>query len=199
MIRPEEGTVAYWDDQAGTLDDARFATWAVVEDEWDETTDSCLAVLAMEAPIAAGDRGVVLDVGCGVGRLAIPLAGGWRGADVIGVDFSQAMIDHARKVAVEVDVPNVQFRCVDAGKLVGIPGQVDYAYSVAVLQHQQDDKAAAIVASVAQVLRPGGRFVFQVTDDRPWDEWIYDAGLTLVDARHAVFPTWTWIIADKPT
>jgi len=44
---------------------------------------------------AAGVR--VLDIGCGTGRMAIPLAE--EGAEVMGIDFAPAMIERARELA----------------------------------------------------------------------------------------------------
>src|SRR5262245_22929677 len=51
--------------------------------------------------------GLVLDVGCGSGDLAIALAE--RGCRVVGVDFVPAAIDHAREKARSL-APNVAER-----------------------------------------------------------------------------------------
>ena len=42
------------------------------------------------------ERNSALELACGTGRLAIPLA--QRGLSVTGIDFSSAMLDLARKV-----------------------------------------------------------------------------------------------------
>src|SRR5687767_10601498 len=46
-----------------------------------------------------------LDFGCGVGRVAIPLAR--RCDEVVGIDISSAMIDEARRNAASFGVDNV--------------------------------------------------------------------------------------------
>src|SRR5215467_6760587 len=52
-------------------------------------------------------RGIALELGCGVGRLALPLASSFQ--EVWGVDIAAAMVRTARVVASDRRVPNAHF------------------------------------------------------------------------------------------
>jgi len=121
-----------------------------------------------------GER--ILDLGCGTGALTAEIA--TRGAEVMGVDRSEEMIGQARK-----KFPALQFEVLDARQLRVNLGQVDArrwsatgdkadrveearevgrlgfdaVFSNAVLHWIPE--AAEVIAGVAQVLKPGGRFV----------------------------------------
>ena len=48
--------------------------------------------------IQAAEPGLVVDLGCGPGKLTATLAGRWPGAEVIGIDSSPEMIEAARQL-----------------------------------------------------------------------------------------------------
>src|SRR5919199_1319404 len=95
----------------------------------------------------------VLDLGCGTGGHAVPLAN--RGYDVVGVDRSPHMLDRARA------------RTASARFEVGEIGSLDLAdrfdavlMMFAVLGYQTANAdARAALASVRRHLRPGGLFM----------------------------------------
>ena len=59
------------------------------------------------------DGSAVLDVGCGPGHYAIALAKGGA-SEVVGIDFSQAMIDLARRNAIAANLESrCRFQCAD--------------------------------------------------------------------------------------
>lgn len=95
----------------------------------------------------AGER--ILDLGCGTGDIAATLAD--RGARVVGVDASPAMIDNAR-----TRFPAIDFRLADAAELP-FEAEFDAVYSHAVLHWVLRADDAAI--GIARTLKPGGRFV----------------------------------------
>jgi demethylmenaquinone methyltransferase/2-methoxy-6-polyprenyl-1,4-benzoquinol methylase len=100
------------------------------------------------AGVGAGSR--ALDVATGTGDLAIELAA--RGASVIGVDFSPAMLDLARGKA-----PDVDFEEGDALALRFADGEFDAATVGFGARNFADlDKG---LRELARVTRPGGRVV----------------------------------------
>ena len=95
--------------------------------------------------------GIVLDIGCGTGRLLRRIALRWPLARLTGVDPAEGMIEKARPLA-----PSVTF-LVGSGEKIPLPdSSVDAAFSTVSFHHWADQ--AAGVREVARVLRPGGLF-----------------------------------------
>ncbi|MEQ1661919.1 MAG: methyltransferase domain-containing protein [Thiobacillus sp.] len=95
----------------------------------------------------AGER--ILDLGCGTGDIAAAMAK--RGAHVVGIDASPAMIASARE-----RFPGRDFRIADAAALP-FDREFDAVYSHAVLHWVP--RADEAVRGIARALKPGGRFV----------------------------------------
>jgi trans-aconitate 2-methyltransferase len=95
----------------------------------------------------------VIDAGCGTGRLSTVLLGRLPQGRVIAVDSSKAMMERARKELARFD-ERVAFVEADLANLTLGP-VADVVFSTAtfhwVLDHQ------ALVKSLFQVLKPGGR------------------------------------------
>jgi len=94
----------------------------------------------------------ILDVGCGGGLLAEAMAR--KGADVVGLDLSEELLDVARLHALEAGV-QLEYRAesaeVHASKHAG---RYDVVTCMEMLEHVPDP--AAIVAALATLVRPGG-------------------------------------------
>jgi len=106
----------------------------------------------------------VLEVGCGAASCSRWLAG--HGAQPVGVDLSAGMLGQARTAERRTGrrVPLVQG---DAARLPFADGSFDLACSAfGALPFVAD--SAAVLAEVARVLRPGGRWVFSVTHPLRW-------------------------------
>jgi SAM-dependent methyltransferase len=94
-----------------------------------------------------------LDVASGPGYVAA--AASRRGATVLGVDFSAAMIDHAARLH-----PGVEFRQGDAERLPLGNGLFDAAaMNFGILHFAHPEKA---LAEAYRILRSEGRFAFSV-------------------------------------
>lgn len=106
----------------------------------------------------------VLDVGCGDGDLAVELAR--RGAMVVGLDASPAMIAAARARAERGAMP-VTFATGTAEALPFAPGSFDVVVAVTILCFVAD--GAPAFAEAARVLRPGGAFV--IGELGRWSSW----------------------------
>ena len=90
----------------------------------------------------------ILDLGCGDGILSEKIAA--LGADVVGVDSSQEMIDAARHRGLNA-------RRMDATSL-SFDHEFDAVFSNAMLHWIKNDPDA-VIAGVRRALKPGGRFV----------------------------------------
>lgn len=107
------------------------------------------------ADIKPGD--IVVDLGSGAGNdafVARALTG--QSGKVIGVDFTEAMIEKARSNAAQLGYPNVEFR---AGDIENIPvedNSVDVVVSNCVF-NLVPDKVRAF-AETFRILKPGGHF-----------------------------------------
>ncbi len=127
------GTPQIWD--ADLYDDKHAFVW--------QYGASLVKLLAPRA----GER--VLDLGCGTGPLTHQIA--QAGASVVGLDFSDEMLNQARSA-----FPELEFVRGDARDFhFGAP--FDAVFSNAVLHWVSPPEAA--VRCVAAALKPGGRFV----------------------------------------
>ncbi len=137
----------------------------VVRDEEDE------AIFRVKTGVDPRDlRGLlVLDAGCGGGRYARVAAR--HGARVVAVDLSDA-VDRA---AVTCEgLPGVQIVQADLLDLPLGDGAFDLAFSIGVLHHGPDPRAA--FGQVARKVRPGGRLaVWLYRRNAPPQEWINSA------------------------
>ena len=96
------------DEIAEAYDDKRFSQGGKIIDRREKE-----AVLNALAPIT--DKRI-LEVACGTGRFTVMLA--QEGADVTGVDISQAMLDQGRNKAIQANVnENLDFLRSDAARL----------------------------------------------------------------------------------
>ena len=119
--------------------------------------------LLSQVPI---DAVSVLDVGCGLGRLAVKLAIPDR--EVTGVDLSPEMIARARKAGREAR--RLMFLCGDFLERDFTAQQFDCVISAATLHHMPEEVA---VPRMVELLRPGGRLVIHdIRSDDGLGEWV---------------------------
>ncbi len=104
----------------------------------------------------------VLDLGCGGGLLAEPLAR--AGAEVTGVDISDNALRIARQHA-ERHRLDIDYRLAPAEDLPFPDGSFDVVVAFDVLEHVTDLQRA--VQEAARVLRPGGKLIYD-TMNRTW-------------------------------
>jgi ubiquinone/menaquinone biosynthesis C-methylase UbiE len=124
---------------------------------------------------AAGlpDGSRVLDAGTGPGRVPLAIAAAAPGLHVEGIDLSEEMIEHARRVAADAGaVPDrVSFTVGDVAGLHFPDDTFDLVVST-LSQHHWADREGG-VRELLRVLKPGGRI------------WIYDIRFALRRAEAA--------------
>ncbi len=103
-----------------------------------------------------------LDVGCGAGLLAEPLAR--LGAQVTGLDASADLVAVAQEHARASDL-NIDYR---AGELAELQGQFDLITCMEVIEHVADP--AAFVAALATRLAPDGLLVLSTPNATGWSK-----------------------------
>ncbi len=176
-----------------------------------------------EAPFA-GLR--ILDIGCGGGLLAEPMAR--LGADVVGADAAERNIPvaqlHAEQSGLEID-----YRHTTAEAMAADGEQFDVVLNMEVVEHVADP--LAYLTACQQLLKPGGLMVCSTLNRNPksylmaiigaehvmrWlpkgtHEWskfitpdelfelIRQAGLDPVDRKGFIFNPvlWTWGLSDR--
>ncbi len=109
--------------------------------------------VSVSADVSGG--AVVLDLGCGAGLDSLIAArrAGPCGR-VIGVDFSSATLDRARRAASEAGIDNVVFCRGDAERLPMEDGGVDVALVNGIFN--LNPARGAIFRELGRVVRPGG-------------------------------------------
>ena len=111
------------------------------------------AVLRVVAPRRTD---VVLDLGCGVGRLTVPVASRCR--HVVGVDVSAKMIEAARALVARSGSANVDLFHAPSLPLPLADARFDKAFTCWTLAHMSDDRLVATIADVRRSLKDGGLF-----------------------------------------
>jgi SAM-dependent methyltransferase len=116
--------------------------------------------IAGETPI---DRGKLLDIGCGAGKLDQLIAAARPTLRVVGLDSSEPMIRAARKRS--ENLANLEFR-LGTVEQAGFANEFDFAISVLSFHHW--DEPEETLAAVHGALVPGGRlWIYEMDPDAP--------------------------------
>jgi SAM-dependent methyltransferase len=124
----------------------------------------------------------VLDVGCGVGRVALPLTGYLTSGRYDGLDISAPMVEWCRR-AIGTRFPRFRFEAIDVANTHYNPrgagdartarfpypdGTFDFAFATSLFTHMRPAGFANYIAELARVLVDGGTAFatfFLMTDD----------------------------------
>ena len=137
--------------------------------------------------------GAVLDLGCGIGRVAAALAPSCL--SVLGLDVSAAMVAEAQRR--HGTVPNLHFAITDGRSLP--PGPFGLVLAVDSMPYiHQAGAAEAVIAAAATALQPGGAMAVlnlsygrsPAQDGADAERWATQHGLILAEAGTTPFNLW---------
>ncbi len=98
----------------------------------------------------------VLDLGCGDGTTAIPLA--FLGVEVVGIDIAKNLVDAGNKRAAEAGLNRLTFQEGDASNLQGISDH-SFDLTLSVFGAMFAPKPFDVAKEIVRVTKPGGRIV----------------------------------------
>jgi demethylmenaquinone methyltransferase / 2-methoxy-6-polyprenyl-1,4-benzoquinol methylase len=145
---PAEGVRRMFDRIAPVYDAMNRVMTAGLDRRWRRIT--------IDETVRAGDR--VLDACCGTGDLAI--AARARGADVVGLDFSERMLERARRKDAAIEWVH--------GDVLALPfGDASFDSVTVGFGVRNVEDLAAGLRELRRVLRPGGRIgILELTTPR---------------------------------
>jgi ubiquinone/menaquinone biosynthesis C-methylase UbiE len=98
----------------------------------------------------------ILDVGCGDGTTALPLAR--LGAEVVGIDIAKNLVDAGNKRAAEAGLHRLKFQEGDACNLEGISDH-SFDLTLSVFGAMFAPRPSDVARELVRVTKPGGRIV----------------------------------------
>jgi ubiquinone/menaquinone biosynthesis C-methylase UbiE len=98
----------------------------------------------------------VLDLGCGDGTTAVPLAR--IGADVLGIDIARNLVEAGNKRAAELGLSRLKFQEGDACNLHGIDDR-SFELTLSLFGAMFAPKPFDVAREMVRVCKPGGRIV----------------------------------------
>ncbi|MFH1327693.1 MAG: class I SAM-dependent methyltransferase [Candidatus Bathyarchaeota archaeon] len=154
-IRGSELTLNFWEKAAKSPD-----PYSVICAGWDEKKFNTKRESIIFHPTVKLNKDlVVLDLCCGLGRLARFIAPNIK--KYIGVDFSPTMIEKAK--ARHQNLSNVEFIINDGLTLKEIPSTtVDLVFCEIAFQHMQKASTISYVKEVHRILKDNGFFLAQI-------------------------------------
>jgi ubiquinone/menaquinone biosynthesis C-methylase UbiE len=108
----------------------------------------------------------LVDLGCGIGRLAVHVIPTLVGGSYIGIDISETMLKRA-KARIAQAVPNPPCRVTWVKQTTprfNLPeNSVDMMCAISVFTHMEAEDAYRYLEAALRVVKPGGRFIFSCT------------------------------------
>lgn len=152
----------------------------------------------------------ILEIGCGIGRLIIPLAKYRSDLTFYGVDISESLLTIANKRAVEDKAKNIEFTDNNGRKLPYPDKMFDFIYSITVFQHIDQEGVASYLKEAGKKLDINGILLFQFIEGDEhepmshhyrWEylSWKLSQYGFLIQSTEVglIYPNWTWVTAKK--
>lgn len=118
--------------------------------------------------IGGFNQGEAIDIGSGLGDLAIEIAKRYPNLKITGLDISQEAVDEATKKASKENLSNLSFNVVDVHSLPFKDNSFDLVVSHGVMHHLKD--LSKVLSEVYRVLKPGAiAYLSDLRRDAPID------------------------------
>src|ERR1700751_4803154 len=111
---------------------------------------------ALVQSLAVAPQLRVLDLGCGDGTTAVPLAR--TGAEVLGIDIARNLVEAGNKRAAQAGLTRLKFQEGDACNLEGVTDR-SFDLVVSIFGAMFAPKPFDVVREMVRVTKPGGRIV----------------------------------------
>lgn len=115
-----------------------------------QSGEAVVKSLGIKAPLK------VLDLGCGDGTTAIPLA--LLGAEVVGIDIAKNLVDAGNRRAAAAGLKRLAFQEGDASNLQGV-GDRSFDLTISIFGAMFASKPVDVAKEMVRVTKPGGRIV----------------------------------------
>ena len=139
-----------------------------------ETFRACAA----RAGIDLAAYGKCFELGCGVGRVTLPLAEAFK--HVVGADIAEPMLDEAKRSATSYNVTNITWLLTNRFSVYNKISKFDVFFSGIVSQHNPPPVMGYILNQLLSKLRLGGIAFFQIPT--------YRAGYSFSAERYLASP-----------
>jgi SAM-dependent methyltransferase len=122
----------------------------------------------------------LIDVGCGSGRLAKPLAQYLTGP-YLGIDIVPELVEYARRIVPKADW---RFEVADGLRIPEKNDRADMICFFSVLTHLLHEQSYAYLMEARRVMKPGGKIVFSFLDFAVKDHWpTFESSLQDLEAK----------------
>ncbi len=131
--------------------------------QWSHQAEIDASTILMGLDAETMKQWQVLEIGCGVGRLALPISRQVQG--YTGVDIAPGMIEEARRRT--QDISNTRFHVSNGAKVAeeACDRQYDLVFAISVFIHCPKAVIAGLIEDAYRLLTPGGQFRFNVLGD----------------------------------
>jgi SAM-dependent methyltransferase len=115
-----------------------------------QSGEAVVELLGIRPPLRA------LDLGCGDGTTAVPLA--QAGAEVLGIDIARNLVEAGQRRAAELGLSNLHFQHGDAGELQGV-ADASFDLALTMFGAMFSPRPFDVAKELVRVVKPGGRIV----------------------------------------
>lgn len=111
----------------------------------------------------------VIDVGCGAGRLAMPLSQ-YLSGKYLGIDVVPDFIKHASNIT---NRPNWRFEVTSGTTIPEKKNQADMICFFSVFTHLLHEQSYQYLAEAKRVLKPNGKIIFSFIEFKIAEHWVH--------------------------